>query len=541
MAGQGSVESYGDIDSFPGTGLLIRDDGSGERQVPPMIVPSPVPTRDSNEPLNWSTARKAFQFTLVLAVTWLIFTALTIHQIFWQLMVVDLIVTYTQLNQAMSVNFVGLATGCIIFIPLAKRFGRRPVYLVSTGLMLITSFRSAGITSLVKLYITNLLQGLAGSTDEAIVQITIADLFFVHQRGGMNALYMTIMMIGSFLTPMAAGAQATNLGWRWSYRTMGILNTALFLLFLIIHEESKYSSIVNGINPTSGAVDRVQETTSHKPDHGTPLKASNTVQECNSTSHDMDVTIPMDTWRKRLALWTYTSESIWPYYYRPFEVLVTFPAVLCCGLQYACGVMWLTILSSVLSLVFPLPPYEFTPAQVGYMSVGPFIGNLLGSFYGGFLGDWSIRVFSRRNNGYYEPEMRLYILHVPALALCGGLIMFGVTIDRGMHWILPSIAGALFGFGLGTISDACLTLVIDSYVAITGDAFTGVAFLRYSLSIGIPFAITPWMERSGLTNMFIACGFISLVITFTLVAMAMYGKRFRRAISTRYCKMASLQ
>lgn len=32
-----------------------------------------------------------------------------------------------------------------------------------------------------------------------------------------------------------------------------------------------------------------------------------------------------------------------------------------------------------------------------------------------------------------------------------------------MHWIYPSIAGALFGFGLGSISDAALTLVIDSY------------------------------------------------------------------------------
>ena len=32
-----------------------------------------------------------------------------------------------------------------------------------------------------------------------------------------------------------------------------------------------------------------------------------------------------------------------------------------------------------------------------------------------------------------------------------------------MHWIWPSIGGALFGFGLGSISDAALTLVIDSY------------------------------------------------------------------------------
>lgn len=32
-----------------------------------------------------------------------------------------------------------------------------------------------------------------------------------------------------------------------------------------------------------------------------------------------------------------------------------------------------------------------------------------------------------------------------------------------MHWIYPSIGGAFFGFGLGSIGDASLTLVIDSY------------------------------------------------------------------------------
>lgn len=36
-----------------------------------------------------------------------------------------------------------------------------------------------------------------------------------------------------------------------------------------------------------------------------------------------------------------------------------------------------------------------------------------------------------------------------------------------MHWILPSVGGALFGFGLGSIGDACLTLVIDSYVDVS--------------------------------------------------------------------------
>ncbi|PYH46926.1 putative MFS transporter [Aspergillus saccharolyticus JOP 1030-1] len=545
MAGHGSTFQDQSADDLPpGTFFFVKEH-EDESQGQQVILLSPVPSSDPNEPLNWSTARKAVNFTLVLAVTCLIFTALSIQYIFWQLMVVDLDVTYTQLNRAMSVNSVGLSVGCVMFIPLAKKYGRRPIYLISTALMLVTAFWTAEIKTLTELYITNLIQGLAGATNEAIVQITIADVFYVHHRGTMNALYMTMMMIGSFLTPMAAGVQATRQGWRMSYRTLGICTAVMFLLFVVFYEETKYTVVIDGVDEQHENVNepQVDVLSSTKRDSKSAITEdlSPSTEASSAERVEIDDTIPMNSWRQRLALMTYTSESIWPYYYRPFEILFTFPAVLCCGLQYACGVMWLTIMSSVLSLVLPLPPYLFSPEQIGFMSVGPFIGNLIGSFYGGYLGDRSLRYFARRNKGYFEPEMRLYILHIPAIALCGGLIMFGVTLDRGMHWIYPSIGGALFGFGLGSISDACLTLVIDSHVLLTGDAFTGVAFMRNVFSIGVPFAISPWMETSGLTNMFITVGFISLGVNLMLVVMIIYGKRFRRAKAHRYRELAAQQ
>ncbi|RAH47199.1 putative MFS transporter [Aspergillus brunneoviolaceus CBS 621.78] len=545
MAGHSSLsQDRVEDDLPPGTFLFVKK-SEDETQGQQVILLSPVPSSDPNEPLNWSTARKAVNFTLVLAVTCLIFTALSIQLIFWQLMVVDLNVTYTQLNRAMSVNSVGLSMGCVMFIPLAKKYGRRPIYLISTALMLVTAFWTAEIKSLSELYITNLIQGLAGATNEAIVQLTIADIFFVHHRGTMNALYMTMMMIGSFLTPMAAGLQATHQSWRMSYRTLGICNAIIFVLFMLIYEETKYTVVIDGVHESQESIDEPQvvPASSTKGDSKSAITEDIIPQtEASSAGRvEIDLSVPMKSWRQRLALVTYTPEPIWLYYYRPFEILFTFPAVLCCGLQYACGVMWLTIMSSVLSLVLPLPPYLFNPEQIGFMSVGPFIGNLIGSFYGGYLGDRSLRYFARRNKGYFEPEMRLYILHMPAIALCGGLIMFGVTLDRGMHWIYPSIGGALFGFGLGSISDACLTLVIDSHVLLTGDAFTGVAFMRNVFSIGIPFAISPWMETYGLTKMFITVGFISLGVNLMLVVMVIYGKRFRRAKAHRYRELAAQQ
>lgn len=518
----------------PGTFLLVKEsehDGivSAER----VVVLDPVPSADPNEPLNWSIKRKAVNLTLALTVTCLIFTALSVQVLFWQYMVVDMPVNYNQLNWAVSANNAGLAVGCMFFVPMARKYGRRPTYLISTALMLATSFWSAEMKSVWELYVTNVIQGLAGATNEAIVQITISDLFFVHQRGTMNGLYMTMMMTGSFLTPMAAGTQATNQSWRWSYRTMGIINAIVLLLFIFFYEETKYIPVIDGINTAPSNADTFDD----RPRNDTKKATKDSTTELSgqppakfqptTEQRELDLSIPMNPLKKRFALFTPSPVPVWPFVYRPFIILLMFPAVLFTGMQYACGVAWLTIMVSIQSMVYAYPPYNMSAEKIGFLGVAPFIGSLVGVVYGGYFGDRSILYYARKNRGYYEPEMRLYNLHIPALCQAGGLIMFGACTDRGLHWIWPTIGTGIFAFGLGSISDAALTLVIDSYREITGDAFTGIVFLRNAVSVGVPFGITPWMERDGLTNMFIICGFISLAVSCTYIPLAIYGKRVR--------------
>ncbi|KAF4924867.1 putative MFS-type transporter [Colletotrichum viniferum] len=95
--------------------------------------------------------------------------------------------------------------------------------------------------------------------------------------------------------------------------------------------------------------------------------------------------------------------------------------------------------------------------------------------------------------------------------MAGGIVMFGVTADRGMHWIYPSIGGAFFAFGLGANGDITFTLLIDTYRELTAEAFVGVAFIRNAVSVGVPSALVPWMSSMGLSNMYILSGAIALV------------------------------
>jgi MFS family permease len=54
-------------------------------------------------------------------------------------------------------------------------------------------------------YGSNILTGVGGAIGDSTVQMTVVDLFYVHQRARMNAIYLLMVSIGTFLAPAAAG------------------------------------------------------------------------------------------------------------------------------------------------------------------------------------------------------------------------------------------------------------------------------------------------------------------------------------------------
>ena len=292
------------------------------------------------------------------------------------------------------------------------------------------------MTTVTELYITNLFLGLAGATNEAIVGVTIADLFFVHQRGTMNGFYLIMVLSGSFLTPILAGVQATEQSWRWSYYLLSIFTGVILILFAFFYEETKYIPTSIGQQPArTGGADEAGPVKRDPEDTVTAVDESYVAADIRWNER-VDQIIPMNTWRQRLRMVTYTPDPLIKLFYAPFVVLYTFPTVMFSAIQYGSGLCWLLNLSVTISTVYPYPPYNFTAAAVGYMGIGPFIGNLIGSVYSGYLADRFIVWMSRRNKGFYEPEMRLYLLHLPSISMCGGLIMFGISTAKVITFML---------------------------------------------------------------------------------------------------------
>lgn len=154
-------------------------------------------------------------FALVSFYTLMVFVNLDIGTVIWGNLIVDLGFSYKIETYAFGVNTAGLAVGCILLVPLALKFGRRPIYLVSLAVDLATAIWQAKMQTPGDLWGSNMLSGIAGAISETIAQMTIADLFFVHQRGSANGFYIVMVNVGAFLAPVAAGYSADSQGWRW--------------------------------------------------------------------------------------------------------------------------------------------------------------------------------------------------------------------------------------------------------------------------------------------------------------------------------------
>ncbi|KND87054.1 putative MFS-type transporter [Tolypocladium ophioglossoides CBS 100239] len=486
------------------------------------VILIPTPSDDPNDPLIWSMWRKVVNYGLLTAMTTAVFTALSTQTVFWAQMLQDMDVTYQDLANALAVQLAGLAVGCIVIIPFTKKYGRRLTYIISTGIVAAASWWSAYMRTALELYLTNILLGIEGATNEAAVQMSIHDMFFIHQRGTANGIYFAAVMAGSFLTPMAAGAQAVSSGWRASYVTLGAAMKALTFLFAMGFEETKFVPVISG--------------RSAGPPSGLELGPKDDVASESARPAGDAARVPFPRYL-RLQLLTTTDESLWKTFYYPMYSW-WFPHVIFTSLQLASGICWLLVLASIISIVFSAPPYNFDVAAVGYMFAGPCVGTVFGSLYGGYFVDRAVVWLARRNGGLFEPEMRLYPLPLPSFVMTAGLIIFGVTADRGLHWIFPSIGGALFAFGFGAISDISSTLVLDAYPNLVAHTFVVITFIRNAVSIAGAFFITPGLNSMGVSNMFIMAGCVSLLVNSLALPLAIWGKRARTAVAPRYHRLS---
>lgn len=394
------------------------------RQPNNQLILYPTPSADPNDPLNWSKFRKALNFILVCFFVLWTFVQLDIGFTAWGPIHEELNFSIDLMNAGAATNYAALAIGCIFFIPLVHKYGRRPIYLLSSALQLASCIWQAKVYTAGDVIGSNIISGLGGAISETIVQITIADMFFVHQHATMNAWYMIFQSAGAFLGPVASGYIVVSQGWRWMWWWCVIFFGVNLVLVAFFFEESKYIPAVDGqeIPPSP----QLKATRSHQELQDKSSADSKGGDVISRTRSTVSLEIKLKPYRQRLALITKTDQAILHHFYQPIMVLFSFPAVAYTSLTLGTILSWFAILISVSATYMIEPPYNFDAIGIGLMNVPPFIGACIGFIFGGYLNDQSIIWLSRRNGGIYEPEMRLWLALPQAIITPAGILMFGI-------------------------------------------------------------------------------------------------------------------
>lgn len=139
----------------------------------------------------------------------------------------------------------------------------------------------------------------------------------------------------------------------------------------------------------------------------------------------------------RLFNGTFTTEPLFKIVLRPLG-LICLPPVLWSALVESVTIGFVVAVTSNVDTAFSAT-YGFDSWQVGLCFISACIGSVVGIPAGGKFGDVVADYFTRRNNGIREPEMRLPAM-IPSLITAPlALILYGVGIEKKLHWICPTI------------------------------------------------------------------------------------------------------
>ncbi|KAK6199526.1 MFS general substrate transporter [Scheffersomyces amazonensis] len=523
---------------IPGTIHLVDIEGTLDvkHEEDDNIVLIPQPTDDPEDPLNWSKWRKrkvALCLLLAVFVGDILTTSLSAV-----LLVIeeDTGISLADLNTGVGIQYLFFGWSNLLWQPLGLTFGRRPVILFcGLGCMLCTVWTSY-VTSTGEWYANRLICGTFYGPIETLIEISIADIYQVHLRGGWIAWYCWTLFNVPFLSGIVAGFISDDKGWRWIQFIAAIISSAcLIIMFFFMEETMFYRDHALEL----GSVEEIKSDGSSSEPSELEPKSSNYKVEIDKldSSEVLPKSYQTKTFAQRLKFWgardPRQKNVFWQSMYMPF-VLVQFIPILYAGLTVGVVLSVFNVVNATISTVLSSPPYNFSANMIGVFFISPAIGITIGSYFSGAIVDKFTIIQARKGKGFREPESRLWLAVVPMIIHPFGCLLYGIGASHGIHWI-----GLAFGLGMicSTFpigSAIAINYIIDCYKEVSGDGLVTMILIRNSMGFGFSYAVTPWLQAVGTQNLYIAIAFIGVFFWSLSFIMIAFGKKFRKSNAAAY-------
>lgn len=141
----------------------------------------------------------------------------------------------SSIELSLSVFFIGLALGQLIYGPLADVYGRKKPLIIGMLIYFIASIGCSFSTNIESFIAFRILQALGGCSGMVITRAIVSDLFDKKRAAHIYSMLMLVMGVAPILAPLAGGYLTKYLGWRAIFDVLAFLSlisiacTAIFL------------------------------------------------------------------------------------------------------------------------------------------------------------------------------------------------------------------------------------------------------------------------------------------------------------------------
>lgn len=312
-----------------------------------------------------------------------------------------------------AIVFAGVAP--LIWSPIANVYGRRPIFVFVTAIGVAAHAAAGASKSWSGILASRAFVGIGTSAGMGIGAATVADMYFMHERGRYMGFYVVFISNGAHVAAIIGGYVARYAGWRWDYWLGAVVLGVTWLVLVFALPETLY---VRGNETEAGLHHR----------NGSWLKLL-TFQAVHKT--------------RKLRAWDFTHVFM----------MLKYPSVLFPTIYYSLSFGFASVLFAVTGAAAFGSIYHMDTVGVG-LSIGlsTFAGTLIGELLAGPVSDRLLYLYRKTHDGEVKSEARLHSMWPGFILTPVGIIIEGVCFQYKTHYMGPIMGIAIAAFGLQIVS-----------------------------------------------------------------------------------------
>ncbi|GKZ33452.1 hypothetical protein AbraIFM66950_003349 [Aspergillus brasiliensis] len=451
---------------------------------------------DPNNPQNFAPSRKYMLLALMSSFTFISPLASSMFSPSIGYVAADFGVTNeTLLSFSVTIFLLGYTIGPLILAPLSEIYGRRIIFSASNWFFVVWQIGCALAPNLASLIVFRLFAGMGGVGCLTLGAGVIADLFPTSQRGTATSIWAMGPLIGPVVGPIAGGFVGETIGWRWVFWILLIAGGSIAAGIELLNRET-YAPVLIRWKTAKLAreLNRPELRSAYDISHGT--------------------TPPT------------VSQALMQGLRRPIILLCKSPIVLLLSIYMAFVYGLLYLFFTTITSVFE-GTYGFSTGLAGLAYLGIGVGFFIGMTVVAITSDRMVVKLTARNNGVFQPEMRLPTMIIFACLLPISFFWYGWSAKYEVMWIVPIIGMAPFGIGMLGVYMPIQTYIIDCYPAYAASANAALTATRSLVGAVLPLAGPKMFSSLGLGWGNSLLGFLALAFVPVPILFNRYGQRIR--------------